>query len=103
MQQTAWRVIRGLPRRCRGDHTGLRGLSQSGFCCRAPQLIRMLYVFRQTICQVAPQGALRERFAARRVWLRSVEGLSVHVPPLQAGHLAQPESTTVRSNLRRLT
>ena len=22
MQQTAWRVIRCLPRRCRGDHTG---------------------------------------------------------------------------------
>ena len=42
MQQTAWRVIRGLPRRCRGDHTGLRGLSQSGFCWHGPQLIRML-------------------------------------------------------------
>ena len=32
MQQTAWRVIRCLPRRCRGDHTGLGGGSQSWFC-----------------------------------------------------------------------
>ena len=44
MQQTAWRVIRYLPRRCRGDHTGLRGGSQSGFCWHGPQLIRMLCV-----------------------------------------------------------
>jgi hypothetical protein len=42
MQQTAWRVIRYLPRRCRGDHTGLRGGSQSWFCWHGPQLIRML-------------------------------------------------------------
>ena len=43
MQQTAWRVIRYLPRRCRGDHTGLRGRSQSWFCWHGPQLIRMLH------------------------------------------------------------
>ena len=44
MQQTAWRVIRYLPRRCRGDHTGLSDGSQSWLCGRAPQLIRMLSV-----------------------------------------------------------
>ena len=58
MQQTAWRVIRYLPRRCRGDHTGLRGGSQSWFCWHGPQLIRMLCRV-CTYLPVGPRGRLR--------------------------------------------
>ena len=63
MQQTAWRVIRCLPRRCRGDPTELRGLSQSGFCWHGPQLIRMLCA--SADCANATQrSSTRRRFAA---------------------------------------